>query len=528
MAQLGQNRASEAMLGDAEVRAAASSTLLLEEKSPFNAGPAAAAQALRRACEALSNGPVSVSTVIGSATARDSRGTSGSASSSGRGAAQTSRDGSTRAPSRLICGPGPHIAAGLRLLSTDSRTLLLQPPTPAERPRAAQSTTPTSRRAHGDAGGVGAFMTPSGALGNRSLPLTAGVLGRTNAGGALGALGALSAPNRNGPGVSPLRSQPQGGREQAPRTSTASPLRHQQRDNREQTPDSEPPRVPDCRLHCQRGDGEQTPRSLEEPLQRISGRFELLQRSMVAAAAATATAAATLPRSTSPRLERSGGQQRRDARRHGAGGVIRPRERRQWPLVEEAQAMQQPPQRASTLHLGEDCDGSGGRNSGSLGTPAPCVPRSVTWTGGVVTEEEPRFLAEFAPRTAKAGKVPLLDDFESHAREVRENQATLKAFSDRCYKIQANLDQRTREVQAFQQLTMKLQTELARSQREKQALLEQDAAASCVICLAAPATFVMVPCGHLALCGACCPCLPDKLCPVCRQSTEQKIRLFRP
>lgn len=195
--------------------------------------------------------------------------------------------------------------------------------------------------------------------------------------------------------------------------------------------------------------------------------------------------------------------------------------------MEEAQSRQHVASRIveGTLYFGEDCeDGKGGRDGGSLGSP--CVPRSVAWTGGVVTDEEqPRFLAEFAPRVTM-GKVPL-DDFESHAREVRENQATLKAFSDRCYKIQAQLDQRTREVHAFQQLTLKLQTELAQCQRKKQ-VLEQDVAASCVICLAAPAAFVMVPCGHLALCGACCPCLPDKLCPVCRQSTEQKIRLFRP
>eukprot|EP00928_Gymnodinium_smaydae_P039823 TRINITY_DN27124_c0_g1_i1.p1 TRINITY_DN27124_c0_g1~~TRINITY_DN27124_c0_g1_i1.p1 ORF type:complete len:263 (+),score=22.01 TRINITY_DN27124_c0_g1_i1:48-836(+) len=50
----------------------------------------------------------------------------------------------------------------------------------------------------------------------------------------------------------------------------------------------------------------------------------------------------------------------------------------------------------------------------------------------------------------------------------------------------------------------------------------------CVICLDAPASYVMVRCGHLCVCGACADMLlvSDRKCPMCRQGFESVVRVF--
>ena len=52
---------------------------------------------------------------------------------------------------------------------------------------------------------------------------------------------------------------------------------------------------------------------------------------------------------------------------------------------------------------------------------------------------------------------------------------------------------------------------------------------SCVICLDAPKTHVLVPCGHMCLCAACCDDLMGgtRQCPICRQDAVMSAHVFR-
>ncbi|KAL1521422.1 hypothetical protein AB1Y20_021086 [Prymnesium parvum] len=46
----------------------------------------------------------------------------------------------------------------------------------------------------------------------------------------------------------------------------------------------------------------------------------------------------------------------------------------------------------------------------------------------------------------------------------------------------------------------------------------------CVVCLAAPADHVLVPCGHACCCPDCCRTI--SLCPICRAPVERAVRLY--
>lgn len=109
-------------------------------------------------------------------------------------------------------------------------------------------------------------------------------------------------------------------------------------------------------------------------------------------------------------------------------------------------------------------------------------------------------------------------------------------LQQRWEKAKLELEQRSREVQTFRQHAVSLEIELAITKKEKKALqaeleAKKEDIASCVICWERQASHVMVPCGHLALCGSCClglPKLPKRICPVCRQESQQQIRVFKP
>jgi hypothetical protein len=108
-------------------------------------------------------------------------------------------------------------------------------------------------------------------------------------------------------------------------------------------------------------------------------------------------------------------------------------------------------------------------------------------------------------------------------------------LSEKCLELQANVDQRVRELRAVQEQTKALQTECFKSRREKRVLEEKVRAARdktkeesvCVICLTEEASHVIIPCGHLVLCGDCCS-QPIHSCPLCRKSCQQKLRVFKP
>mmetsp|Transcript_97061 Transcript_97061/g.274309 ORF Transcript_97061/g.274309 Transcript_97061/m.274309 type:complete len:380 (+) Transcript_97061:154-1293(+) len=240
-------------------------------------------------------------------------------------------------------------------------------------------------------------------------------------------------------------------------------------------------------------------------------------------------------------------------------------ERRQQQQQQRQQQQDQQRQQASSVARPTS-------ESGSRISPLPrpqaapaCVPARVAWSSTTVPTPPREESGEpnMGHRTLAAPQPPNGDsqvlefslnetkkktssgitgtDFEQRVRELRESQSTLKAFSEeraalssKCRKLRLELDQRTREFHAMQQHASQLQSELTQCLHEKKvlqaevAIAHREDAAICVICLDDAASYVMVPCGHLALCEACCSFLPVAQCPVCRQTCEQKVRLFRP
>jgi len=55
----------------------------------------------------------------------------------------------------------------------------------------------------------------------------------------------------------------------------------------------------------------------------------------------------------------------------------------------------------------------------------------------------------------------------------------------------------------------------------------EDESSLCVICLDQPRCFVLVPCGHLCICGACTSKLGgESLCPICRGPVEAVHKVY--
>jgi len=56
----------------------------------------------------------------------------------------------------------------------------------------------------------------------------------------------------------------------------------------------------------------------------------------------------------------------------------------------------------------------------------------------------------------------------------------------------------------------------------------EDADRLCVVCLAEPKTFVFTPCGHMCVCSDCADLVlaSNRLCPMCRNPSEGKLRVF--
>eukprot|EP00927_Polykrikos_kofoidii_P037096 TRINITY_DN31277_c0_g1_i2.p1 TRINITY_DN31277_c0_g1~~TRINITY_DN31277_c0_g1_i2.p1 ORF type:complete len:310 (-),score=53.85 TRINITY_DN31277_c0_g1_i2:354-1283(-) len=132
-------------------------------------------------------------------------------------------------------------------------------------------------------------------------------------------------------------------------------------------------------------------------------------------------------------------------------------------------------------------------------------------------------------------------EFEQRVREMRESHAALKvateerlALGEKCLHLQADVEETSKELKALQEHTKVLERELSQSRLEKQSLRTEVEAlranteepSACVICLAEQSSHIIVPCGHMVLCGG-CSLLPIQQCPVCRRFCEQKIRVFR-
>jgi hypothetical protein len=122
-----------------------------------------------------------------------------------------------------------------------------------------------------------------------------------------------------------------------------------------------------------------------------------------------------------------------------------------------------------------------------------------------------------------------------------ETKRIMESFQERielgekCLQLQADVEQRSTEIQSLQEHTRAVLREFAKCRREKEALEDEALKIRsrikeepvCVVCLTERASYVIVPCGHLALCSDCCS-HPIHQCPLCRHFCEQKLRVFRP
>ena len=87
------------------------------------------------------------------------------------------------------------------------------------------------------------------------------------------------------------------------------------------------------------------------------------------------------------------------------------------------------------------------------------------------------------------------------------------------------LEENRRLAQMLAQREAELQAEL--STRRGADADEADARSACVICLDAPKSHVLLPCGHKCLCGACAAeSARPPFCPICRAPIGQAVRVF--
>ena len=54
--------------------------------------------------------------------------------------------------------------------------------------------------------------------------------------------------------------------------------------------------------------------------------------------------------------------------------------------------------------------------------------------------------------------------------------------------------------------------------------------AECVVCMDAPPSHILIPCGHVCVCAACAERCTDitRECPICREPAQQAIRAYCP
>jgi hypothetical protein len=73
-----------------------------------------------------------------------------------------------------------------------------------------------------------------------------------------------------------------------------------------------------------------------------------------------------------------------------------------------------------------------------------------------------------------------------------------------------------------------LEAELAALKQQQQREREREGDdAACVVCLTNVKNHVAVPCGHMAMCGACCEKLgKNKPCPICRVEVQIFVKVF--
>eukprot|EP00927_Polykrikos_kofoidii_P042922 TRINITY_DN3698_c0_g2_i1.p1 TRINITY_DN3698_c0_g2~~TRINITY_DN3698_c0_g2_i1.p1 ORF type:complete len:214 (-),score=26.51 TRINITY_DN3698_c0_g2_i1:420-1061(-) len=130
---------------------------------------------------------------------------------------------------------------------------------------------------------------------------------------------------------------------------------------------------------------------------------------------------------------------------------------------------------------------------------------------------------------------PRIGDNVGPAVEATESLRDFVALAEKCLQLQVEVHQGSSELKALQKQTIILWRDYAKCWQEKLVLEEKVCAARsiikeepvCVICLTEHASHMIVPCGHLVLCEECCS-QPIHSCPVCRQSCQRKLRVFRP
>lgn len=141
------------------------------------------------------------------------------------------------------------------------------------------------------------------------------------------------------------------------------------------------------------------------------------------------------------------------------------------------------------------------------------------------------------------------DERKKTATRVRKRLETqLKHEQDRRHALQ---EQQEHDSQLIAQLSSKLSALVLENARLRDAASERRSTAKvvvqdnnddddddlllCVICLEAPRTNALVPCGHFAMCGPCAhqavvrtPISQTPVCPCCRKEVTSTLRIYHP
>lgn len=114
----------------------------------------------------------------------------------------------------------------------------------------------------------------------------------------------------------------------------------------------------------------------------------------------------------------------------------------------------------------------------------------------------------------------------AHRKRIRTLEKETASMQRQYEVAKVSMDHTELVAQALVSRVESLQRELAQGCEELVAT-RQSCVGQCVACMERPASHLVVPCGHLALCQQ-CSWLASSRCPLCRQGSERVIRVFQP
>lgn len=133
---------------------------------------------------------------------------------------------------------------------------------------------------------------------------------------------------------------------------------------------------------------------------------------------------------------------------------------------------------------------------------------------------------EFPISDLQGAPIEELGDLDSHRERIRALEKENASIQRQYQATKMSMVQGELAVKALRSQVDSLQWELAQQREELDAARKACEGQQCIVCMEEVASHVVVPCGHLALCQRCSG-LASSRCPLCRQTAERVIGVFR-